>query len=118
VYQIFVIYLPLPRGRPEVLQGCALQCPGATHAGLSMHSHFKTPQRPENFLCLGFGRERCTQALWEGLQQVHCSGARQLRRDLRPGPMRGGPAATLFRGPAATEGPDTEGTLECLLLAN
>jgi len=25
------------------------------------------------------------------------------------GPMRGGPAGTLFRGPAAMEGPETEG---------
>jgi len=34
------------------------------------------------------------------------------------GPMRGAPAGTLFRGPAATEGPGTEATLECLLLTN
>jgi len=32
--------------------------------------------------------------------------------------MRGGPAGTLFQGPAATEGPKTEGTFECLLLTN
>jgi len=43
VYQIFMIYLPLPCGRPEdlrgeysfeVLHGYALPCPGVTHAGL------------------------------------------------------------------------------------
>jgi len=32
--------------------------------------------------------------------------------------MRGGPEGTLFRGPTVTEGPETEGTFECLLLTN
>jgi len=32
--------------------------------------------------------------------------------------MRGGPAGTLFRGPTATEGPETEATFPCLLLTN
>jgi len=36
----------------------------------------------------------------------------------QPGPIRGGPAGTLFQGPTATEGPETEGTFECLLLTN
>jgi len=35
-----------------------------------------------------------------------------------PGPMRGGPAGTLFRGPTATEGPETEGIFEYSLLTN
>jgi len=31
------------------------------------------------------------------------------------GLWEGGPAGTLFRGPTATDGPETEGTFECLL---
>jgi len=30
----------------------------------------------------------------------------------------GGPVGTLFRGPTATEEPETEGTFECLVLTN
>jgi len=37
---------------------------------------------------------------------------------IQSGPMRGGPAGTLFLGPTAIKGYETERTFECLLLTN
>ena len=81
VNHIFMICRPLYCGRPEVLQGdfsfeFARLRPSVskvTHAGLQMHSHFRTPQRPENSSYLGFRRERCTSEMsFRPSQRIIC----------------------------------------------
>jgi len=54
-----------------------------------------------------------------GPNNTHQDGTKQGRRCSHVQDLwEGGPADTLFRGPTATEGPETEGTLECLLPTN
>jgi len=47
-------------------------------------------------------------------KQARIQGGWNPTRGLR----EGGPAGTLFRSPTTTEGAETEGTFECLLLRN
>jgi len=72
MYHIFMIYHPLLHGRPEVLQGDSsfkvlqgydLLCPRWLTLGFKSTHILNIPQRPENSMYHGFGKDCCTSEL-------------------------------------------------------